>query len=457
VHDGGGGATVTMKSVAWGCAVALLFAAAASAQQWEARATGEHTATAADTPEAAQSLATIDATRKLLKLVAGRVSETAAVKELKLTDVQLAAYVAGIVQAPDTVAVTRETSVVRAPMSMPVDVDAAARLIGAAHVDGETARDLIDTWARVERLSAKLATDARAITTAAPAARAKAVEVRQQTLTSLRVNLLLSQVSGALIRQETGTTSIPIVSDEGLTRARTLAQRAMALDETNGDAIARMGDVLLAEDKPEEAEPAFREALRQDPTSGVNHNKLGNAIYLQGKMQDAAAQFNEAIRLNPKDAISHSDLGDTLKAQRNLAGAIAEYREAIRLDPTYVAARHNLGITLASQQRVPEALAEFQEAVRVQPTSARAHYNAAIALADLEKDEESAKEWREAVRLNPNNFNAHYNAGEMLRLIGELKESAKEFREYVNRAPDTPATQKNKARARTFIEAFEEP
>ena len=82
---------------------------------------------------------------------------------------------------------------------------------------------------------------------------------------------------------------------------------------------------------------------------------------------------------------------------------------------------------------------------------------AAIALADLEKDEESAKEWREAVRLNPNNFNAHYNAGEMLRLIGELKESAKEFREYVNRAPDTPATQKNKARARTFIEAFEEP
>jgi len=446
-----------MKRVAWGCAAALVFATAASAQTGEARVIGEHTVTAADTPEAAQSLAAIDATRKLLKLVTGRVSETAGVKELKLTDVQLAAYVAGIVEVPETVAVTREKDVVRAPMSVPVDVAAAARLVDAAHKDGETSRDLIDTWTRVEQLQSKLATDTRALVAAAPSARAKAAEVRQQTLTSLRVNLLLSQVSGALIRQETGTTSIPIVSPDGLVRGRRLAEKAMALDATNGDAITRMGDILMADDSPEEAEPAFREALRQDPKAGVKHNKLGNALYSQGKLQDAAAAFNEAIRLNPGDAISHSDLGDTLKAQQNLTGAIAEYREAIRLDASYVSARHSLGITLASQQRVPEALAEFQEAARIQPTSARAHYNAAIALADLEKDEESAKEWREAVRLNPNNFNAHYNAGEMLRLIGELKESAKEFREYVNRAPDTPATQKNKARARTFIEAFEEP
>ncbi|HEX5107903.1 MAG TPA: tetratricopeptide repeat protein [Vicinamibacterales bacterium] len=446
-----------MRSLTWACAVALVFATAAGAQTWEARVTGEHTVTAADTPEAAQSLATIDATLKLLKLVAGRATEIAVVKELKLTDAQLAAYVAGIVEAPDTVATTREKNLQRASMSVPIDLEAAARLISAARMDGEISRDLIDTWARVESLSSKLAADSRALTEAAPAARARAAEVRQQTLTRLRVSLLLSQVSAALIHQETGTTSIPIVSPEGLLRARKLAEKAMALDETNGDAIARMGDVLLAEDKPEEAEPAFREALRQDPASASNHNKLGNALYLQGQMSDATAQFTEAIRLNPSDAISHSDLGDTLKMQQNVTGAIAEYREAIRLDASYVVARHNLGITLASQQRVPEALAEFQEAVRIHPTSARAHYNAAIALADLEKDEESAKEWREAVRLNPNNFNAHYNAGEMLRLIGELKESAKEFREYVNRAPDTPATQKNKARARTFIEAFEEP
>jgi hypothetical protein len=58
--------------------------------------------------------------------------------------------------------------------------------------------------------------------------------------------------------------------------------------------------------------------------------------------------------------------------------------------------------------------------------------------------------------LNPNHYNAHYNLAEMLRLLGELEESAKEFREYVNRAPDTPATRRNKEKAMTYIKAFEE-
>ena len=417
------------------CCAALLFPGSAFAEMWETRVVGEHKLAPGETPDAARALATMDATFKGLQAVSNRVKDVPAVKALNLTDARVAAYVSGIVNVPEPDEVSRDGGIARSRMTLRLDLDEIARRIDLTVRDAETSVDVIDAWSRIEQLRTKLASDGRTI----------------------QINLWLARAANAMVHVETGTSSIPAVPPGELARAKQLVQRALDLDARNPHAVAMMGDVLLEEGNPEEAEPAFREAVRQDPKSPIAHNKLGNALYSQGQFTEAAAEFNEAIRLNPTDAISHSDLGDALRAQRNVAGAIAEYREAIRLDPMYVAARHNLGITLAGQKRMPEALQEFQEAVRVRPDSAQAHYNTAIALADLDRDEESAKSWREAVRLNPNNYNAHYNLAEMLRLLGELKESASEFREYVKRAPDTPATQKNKERARTFIEAFEEP
>jgi tetratricopeptide (TPR) repeat protein len=436
---------------------ALLLAAQARAEVVELRVTGEHTAAQGDAPEVARTLAWLDAARKGLQQATARVGELPAVKALQLPAGRLPTYVAGLVEVPEPSQAAPDGKLVRAQVSIRIDLDDVARRIDWASRDAEITVDLRDTWKRIEQLQTRLASDAKAVAAATGEARSRAAAARQQTLTALRMNLFLALASGAMVHEEIGTSSIAIVPPEGLVRARQLADKALDLDRTSKDAIARQGDVLMAEGKPEDAEPAFREALRQDPQSALLHDKLGNVLFSLADFAGAVAEYRTAIMLNPGDAISHADLGDALRAQRNAQGAITEYRAAIALDPTYVNARHNLGITLASQQRVPEALVEFQEAIRLQPASARGHYNAAIALADLEQDEASAKAWREAVRLNPNNYNAHYNLGEMLRLIGELKESAAAFKEYVKRAPDTPATQKNKARARTFIEAFEEP
>lgn len=438
--------------------VALLSGAggAAAAQAVDERVMGQHAIAPLDSAEAAAQLAEIDATAKAWQLAVTRLREHPDVKALRLTDQQLAAYVAGIsdLAAPR---VERDARTARAELVLRLDMADAAKRLDATHRDTEAAAALRDMWKRIERLRAKLADDTKALAAAPAAGRAAANEARQKTIDGLRVSIWLAQAGAALVRQETGTTSIPVVSPEGRTRARQLVDKAMAVDPMDADAQTRAGEVLLVEDEAESAERAFRDAVRQDPSSAMRHNRLGNALYYQGRLQDAVAEFREAIRLDPQDPISHADLGDTLRAQQKVADAMAEYREAIRLDANYLSARHSLGVALASQQRVPEALAEFQEAIRIRPSSAQGHYNAAIALADLEQDEASAREWREAVRLNPNNYNAHYNLGEMLRLTGELADSAREFREYVNRAPDTPATQKNKARARTFIQAFEEP
>jgi tetratricopeptide (TPR) repeat protein len=432
----------------------LMLCSLASAQALEIRASGEYTAGKNDTPEVAKRLAILDAGFKAHDRAVTQLGDLPSVKKLQLSELQLAAYVAGALEPQEPVntdagKVYKSEVVVRVP-------DKASSRIATLHEDTEASLDLVETLKRSRELRERLTQDNLAVGNASAADLPKALQARQQTIQKLQANVLLAQARFALARHELGPASARVSSEDERRRAMTLVERAIAIDSTNPDARRVAGDIFLMEDEPAQAEKEYRDVLKQNANSSIDHNKLGNALMDQGDAPEAAAEFKEAIRLNSKDAVSHADLGLLLRAAQNPSGAIAEFREALRIDPDYVDAHNYLGITLASQGKIPEALAEFQEIIRIRPDSAMGYFNAATALADMEKDDEAAKALREAVRLNPNHYNAHYNLGEMLRLLGELEESAKEFREYVNRAPDTPATRRNKEKAMTYIKAFEE-
>jgi tetratricopeptide (TPR) repeat protein len=432
----------------------LMLCALARAQAIDIRASGEYTARSNDTPEVAKQLAAIDAGFKAHDRAAMQLGDLPSVKNLRLTELQLAAYVAGLVELTEPLG-TVAGSVYRSEIVARLNDQAVSR-IATLHEDTEASLDLVETLKRSRDLRERLAQDNLAVGSASPADLTKAVQARQQTIQKLQASPLLAQARFAVARHELGPASARVSSEEGRRRAMTLVERAIAINATNPDARRVAGDIFLMEDRAPQAEKEYRDVLKQNPDSSIDHNKLGNALMEQGDIEEAVAEFKEAIRLNARDAVSHADLGLILRAQQNLSGAIAEFREALRIDPGYVDAHNYLGITFAGQGQTPEALAEFQEIIRIRPNSALGYFNAATALADLEKDEEAAKSLREAVRLNPNHYNAHYNLAEMLRLLGELEESAKEFREYVNRAPDNPATRRNKEKAMTYIKAFEE-
>jgi tetratricopeptide (TPR) repeat protein len=432
----------------------LTLSSPASAQALEIRASGQYTAGNNDAPDAAKQLAVLDAGFKAQDRAVAELGDLSSVKKLRLTELQLAAYAVGVVELPEAVT-TVDGKLYKSEIVVRVDEKVASR-IATLHEDTEASLDLVETLKRSRQLRERLAQDNLAVVNASPADLTKAVQARQQTIQKLQATPLLAQARFVAARHELGPASSRVSSEEGRRRAMTLVERAIAIDKANPDARRVAGDIFLMEEEARQAEREYRDVLKQNPNSSIDHNKLGNALMQQGDAQESAAEFKEAIRLNPSDAVSHADLGLLFRALQDASAAIAEFREALRIDPDYVDAHNYLGITLASQGQIPQALSEFQEIIRIRPDSSLGYFNAATALADLEKDEEAAKALREAVRLNPNHYNAHYNLGEMLRLLGELEESAKEFREYVNRAPDTPATRRNKEKAMTYIKAFEE-
>jgi tetratricopeptide (TPR) repeat protein len=305
------------------------------------------------------------------------------------------------------------------------------RRLSALHKDQETANALVATWKQMEDLYLR------------------------KSMNELRVKHLFAQVLAALAKTEESLGSARAPSVEGRTRARQLADAALALGPGFADAHYAMGDVLSDAGDVEAAETEYRKALAIDSASSFGHARLAGALRLKGNLSEAIAELREALRIDPASASAHTDVGLILAAQRNTSGAIAEYQEAVRLDPDFLDAHNNLAIALARQQRVPAAVAEFREVVRIDPDSALGYYNLGVALADMDKDQESAAALREVVRINPNHYNAHFNLGELFRLEEKYDDAVKQFREYLRLAPDNPQTQRNIRRAKDFIQTHE--
>jgi tetratricopeptide (TPR) repeat protein len=76
-----------------------------------------------------------------------------------------------------------------------------------------------------------------------------------------------------------------------------------------------LGALLARQNRPQEAEAAYREAIRLNPQSVAVRSKMGILLAEQGRPQEAEKTFREAIRLNPQYVDAHSNLGVLLAEQ----------------------------------------------------------------------------------------------------------------------------------------------
>src|SRR5262245_54255691 len=81
----------------------LLLSSLAAAQALEIRANGEYTAEKNDTPDVAKQLAILDAGFKAHDRAVSQLGDLPSVKSLRLTELQLAAYAAGVIELPEPV------------------------------------------------------------------------------------------------------------------------------------------------------------------------------------------------------------------------------------------------------------------------------------------------------------------------------------------------------------------
>ncbi|MGH8126589.1 MAG: tetratricopeptide repeat protein [Rhodanobacteraceae bacterium] len=181
-----------------------------------------------------------------------------------------------------------------------------------------------------------------------------------------------------------------------LEQARTLLQQAIALDPDYADAhglLARtwsdlMGGPTLSLDEGfskvrEEAD----KALSLDPHNVDALIALGNAEATRGNDAKARAEYEHALAIDPSNAVAHSDYGNMLPLKQGLV----QYLKAVQLDPESALAQNNVALIYMDLGKYRQELAYSQALVNLAPHSATAAINLAQNYALLHRNKEAVK------------------------------------------------------------------
>ena len=212
----------------------------------------------------------------------------------------------------------------------------------------------------------------------------------------------------------------------------------------------RMAQVLLRDNRPAEAEKAFRECLKDDPKNPEVLDGLGVSLLMQARYKDALGPFDKAVGMAPENGafrnnrgVALMELGQFKAAQDDFLIAAASQNSEDR-----VSAAINLGRLYQREGDYPEAESQFSAAVARDPKSYAAFTGRAVARESAGNLEGAAEDFLMAVKLDPTNADANLRLG-MVLITMHKSDLGKR---YLQRAAELDPAGETGAKARLLLE-----
>ena len=191
---------------------------------------------------------------------------------------------------------------------------------------------------------------------------------------------------------------------EAMPRARSFAEKALALDESLAEAHTSLAFVQMHfEHDWAAAEKEFRRAIALNPSYVTAHHWYAFCLMAQTRVEEALREIRLAQELDPLSLIINTDVAELLYYARRYDEAIRQAQKTLEMDASFPLAHRVLGLAYEQKGMLKESLAELQAQVRL---SGRADY----ALAELARGlvltgnrSEAEKLLRELQALDPQN------------------------------------------------------
>ena len=199
----------------------------------------------------------------------------------------------------------------------------------------------------------------------------------------------------------------------------------------------RMAEVLLRDNRPADAERAFRDVLKEDPKNPGVYDGLGVALMMQGRFRDALPYLDKAVALGPENGsyrnnrgVARMELGqykeaaedfnvaeksqnpdDRLSAtinrgrldqrQGDFTGAEQEFTNALARDPKSFAASLGRGVAREAKGDLQGAAEDYLLCVKLEPSSAEANLRLGTCLVALHKVDLGRRYLQKAAEIDP--------------------------------------------------------
>lgn len=149
--------------------------------------------------------------------------------------------------------------------------------------------------------------------------------------------------------------------------ARADIDRALALDDKNGDALALKSIIALAQNDQQRALQLARQAVEAAPGASGPHLALSYAWQAQFELERARAEAERAIARDAHNALAWARLAELRSMFGERDAAVAAAQEAARLDPRLSQAQSVLGFSYLSRIDLGAARAAFEKAAALDP------------------------------------------------------------------------------------------
>ncbi len=159
-------------------------------------------------------------------------------------------------------------------------------------------------------------------------------------------------------------------------------EEATRIDPRFAGAYAALADasVVLARSGRESnesfsrAKSAAQKALALDPSQSEAHNALANVLFWQDwSWKEAEQHFTRGIEINPSFSAAHHDYAWFLLAMGHTEPALASLRRAIALDPLSARVNIDAGWMLLQAHRFEEAARQARRTLELEPGLPEAH------------------------------------------------------------------------------------
>jgi adenylate cyclase len=153
-----------------------------------------------------------------------------------------------------------------------------------------------------------------------------------------------------------------------LDQAQQFAQKAIALDDTMGDAYRLLAQIYLWKKEHALAIAEAERSVAVAPNNADGYETLAEMLGWAGRPQESIKDIRQAMRLNPRYPFFYLwTLGHGYYLDGRDQEAIDTFRKIMQINPNFVPAHAYLAIVLSELGRDDEARAAWASATRLSP------------------------------------------------------------------------------------------
>jgi tetratricopeptide (TPR) repeat protein len=223
---------------------------------------------------------------------------------------------------------------------------------------------------------------------------------------------------------------------EILPQAKAAASKALAIDDSLGEAHAALAHVIELYDWDwQGAEKEYRRALELNPNDAMARFWFGEYLQVMGRNEEGFAQMRQAIALDPLNPNPAAELGSQFYTARQYDQAMRAFQKVLELEPDNAWAHYGLGWVYSERKMYPEAIAEFAKAVDL---SGRNNESTAASLGkvlgDSGRKQEARKILKELKERSKHRYVSPYLIGLVQLGLGERNQAIASLEQgYTNR------------------------